>query len=91
MSIERKLMDLVRRSNAARPGMTGQCEVSACYIQDPDPTKSRCIGPGVTKKQCDEVGGRFARVSRSVEGHQSGCPSVGDLCKSLMIQPPEMD
>lgn len=90
MSIERKLMDLVRRSNAARPGMTGQCEISACYIPHPDPTKVRCFGHA-TKEKCEAAGGRFGRISRSVEGNQSGCPSVGDLCRDLAIEPPEMD
>lgn len=90
MSIERKLMDLVRRSHAAKPGMSGQCEVSACYIPDPDPTKVRCFGQA-TKEKCEAAGGRFTKVSRSFMGHESGCPSVGDLCKSLAIQPPEMD
>lgn len=83
MSIERKLMDLVRRSHAAKPGMSGQCEVSACYI----PHEFRCLGPVVTKKQCDEARGRFGRST----GDQSGCPSVKDLCRGLMIRTPEMD
>lgn len=82
MSIERKLMDLVRRSNAAGPGMTGQCEVSACYV----PHEFRCFGQA-TKEKCDEARGIFGRST----GDQSGCPSVKDLCRGLMIRTPEMD